>query len=266
MVTAAQTKLIDSITSVLESDSRVEAAWLSGSLGRGEGDAFSDVDVLVLVADGRVAEVAASYAGDPSKIAEPVLVNALFGGRVANIVTRAWERFDLSFVEAAELSRFDAGSLAPLFNCSGRAPPRREVKTYKTTANRLLKLVNEFLRVRGLETVGIGRREYVVGVSGIELLRRMTLDLMLEENGIDSANVGGALRRNPFLTDEQRDLLENLPAVRATRESIMESGRAMTAVFLPRAKRLAAEIGMEWPTAFEQATRAHLQAQLGTEL
>jgi len=51
MPTISQNALIDKITRVLRADARVEAAGLSGSLGRCEGDEFSDVDVLVLVAD-----------------------------------------------------------------------------------------------------------------------------------------------------------------------------------------------------------------------
>ena len=39
MVTASQQKLIDEIGKLLGEEGRVEAAWLAGSLGRGQGDA-----------------------------------------------------------------------------------------------------------------------------------------------------------------------------------------------------------------------------------
>src|SRR5579872_1031017 len=78
-MTPQQRRLADRISEVLQSDARIEAAWLAGSLGRNEGDAFSDVDIIVLCPDGLANEIAAT----PGLLdfAKPVLVNALFGGR-----------------------------------------------------------------------------------------------------------------------------------------------------------------------------------------
>src|SRR5689334_20085292 len=64
-----------------------------------------------------------------------------------------------------------------------------------------------------LAPVGLGRREYIVALSGIELLRKMTVDLMLMENDVGQRERGGALRLNPFLSSEQIRLVQSLPAV-----------------------------------------------------
>jgi predicted nucleotidyltransferase len=165
-ITADQQSLIDAIRRALEADHDVDAAWLAGSLGRGKGDAFSDVDVLVLAIDERSGDVMARYAADVLVIAEPVLVNPLFGGRVLNVVTADWRRFDLSFIQASDLTRYDVGELSPLFNKSGREPPSRGRTPYRTAPEKLLKLVNEFFRVLGLLVVGSGREEYVLGLLG----------------------------------------------------------------------------------------------------
>jgi predicted nucleotidyltransferase len=42
----------------LSEDSRIDAVWLGGSLGRGEGDALSDVDLIVIAKPGQSGEVA----------------------------------------------------------------------------------------------------------------------------------------------------------------------------------------------------------------
>ncbi len=47
----ARDKLVDTIHDVLSADARFVAAWLAGSLGRGDGDAWSDVDLWLAVAD-----------------------------------------------------------------------------------------------------------------------------------------------------------------------------------------------------------------------
>jgi hypothetical protein len=101
---------------------------------------------------------------------------------------------------------------------------------------------------------------------GVELLQRTTVDLMLEENRIPPAARGGALHRNPFLTDAQRAEVEGGPPLSATHDSVLAANRYIASIFLPRAKRLAAEIGAVWPAAFEAATRRSLQRHLGLSL
>src|SRR5687767_9473386 len=46
---SARNSLLEKITSVLQSDNRFVAAWLTGSLGRHGGDALSDIDLTVVV-------------------------------------------------------------------------------------------------------------------------------------------------------------------------------------------------------------------------
>jgi hypothetical protein len=48
---AAREDLLQHITAFLKADSRFAAAWLAGSLGRDEGDMFSDIDIFVVVED-----------------------------------------------------------------------------------------------------------------------------------------------------------------------------------------------------------------------
>jgi predicted nucleotidyltransferase len=267
MPTTDQQKLIDAIAGHLDTTTGAEAVWLAGSLGKGQGDAYSDVDLLVLVAGGAAAEVAARLARDLVPALAVVLVNSLYGGRVLNMVTADWARFDLTIVQPEDLQRYDSNALTPIFNNGDSTPPARpQTPPYRTSPAELLKLVNEFLRVIGLTPVAMGREEYQLALNGVDLLRRMTMDLMLEENGVSPAARGGALHRNHLLTAEQRDALQALPVIAAERSSIIAGDAAFAALFLPRARRLAAEIGMDWPTAFEDATRRHLLRTLQLSL
>jgi predicted nucleotidyltransferase len=262
-LTAEQQELLDAIHAALAHDPDVEAAWLGGSLGRGAGDAFSDVDVVVLAGEGQASRVGMRYAQDVAQIAEPALTNPLFGGRVLNVVTKDWRRFDLSFIEPADLARYDAARLAPLFNRGERTPPTAAAAPYGPGPETVLKLVNEFLRVLGLLVVAVGREEWVLAQSGADILRRLTVDLMLEENGVGPVERGGALHRNPLLAGEQRRELEALAPVAANRASVIAANAELAAVFLPRARRLGQRIGMTWPAVFEAATKQHLKAHLG---
>ena len=266
MPSPEQRRLIDEIARRLDTEPDVEALWLAGSLGKGQGDAFSDVDLLVLTADGAAADVSARLARDLVPALSVVLVNSLYGGRVLNMVTADWDRFDLTLVQREDLPRYDASALTPIFNKGDSTPPAKPQAPYRTSPAELSKLVSEFLRVIGLTPVAMGREEYQLALNGVDLLRRMNMDLMLEENGVSPAARGGALHRNHLLTAEQRDALQALPTVAAERSSILAGNAAFAALFLPRAKRLADEIGMDWPSAFEDATRRHLQRTLQLNL
>ena len=105
---------------------------------RGGGDAFSDVDILALATDGTVGSVCARYRRDVARIAEPALVGALFGGRILNVVTRDWRRFDIVFVEAVDLARYDDARLTPLFNRGDRRPPSPPAQAYEPDADTVL--------------------------------------------------------------------------------------------------------------------------------
>jgi hypothetical protein len=262
-ITTEQRQLVDAITRALAAVDDIEGAWLAGSLGAGQGDSFSDVDVLVLTAVGKVGAVSGRVAHNISTIAEPALINPLYGGRVLNVVTADWRRFDLHFIEPGDLGRFDAARLVLLFNKGDRAPPRGSTDPYQSKPETVLKLVNEFLRILGLLVVAIGRKEYVLGLTGVDMLRRLTVDLMLEENGVGPIERGGALHRNPLLTPDQRREFEALRPVVADRAGIIAAHVELAAIFLPRARRLATRAHMIWPSTFETATKRHLHERLG---
>jgi predicted nucleotidyltransferase len=265
VTTPAQQALIDAITRTLSADARIQSAWLTGSLARGAGDEFSDVDVTVIVADASFDEVLRRYRNDVSKIAN-VIRSQIVHDRVLNSITETWERFDLTFVKLSEFAVMPIASARPLFN---RGTPERVFApppAHKITDNRVLELANEFIRVIGLTPVGIGRREFFTLQDGTGLLRRMVLDLMIEANGIGPHARGGALHVNLFLSNEQRQVLESVPPVGPTRESVIAAGEALARIFLPLAKRLAADTGATWPTAFEDITRAHLARSLGMRI
>jgi predicted nucleotidyltransferase len=263
--TLGQQELIDAISGVLEADERIGAAWLAGSLGKGGGDEWSDVDVLALATGAPVPEVSADFARNIDRIAEPVLVNPLYGGAVLNVVTADWRRFDISFAAPEFLGRYHADDLKALFNRSGHEPPSPPRPAYRPSPERVLQLVSEFIRVLGLSGVVLGRQEYVMGLSGVDILRRTTIDLMIEQNGIGPAERGGMLHTSRLLTPDQMAELEALGPVAPTSDGVLAASLDLARIFLPRAKALASEVGAEWPQAFEDATRRHLLKTFGEE-
>ena len=50
------------------------------------------------------------------------------------------------------------------------------------------------------------------------------------------------------------------------RDDLIAAHVAIAEAFLPRARRIADQIGLDWPTAFEAATRQHLHRELGIRI
>jgi predicted nucleotidyltransferase len=264
-MTPAQKSLIDSITRVLAADTRIEAAWLSGSFGRGEADEWSDIDVTVVASDRTFDQTVGAYANDLSAVANVVYMNVI-AGRVVNAVTDEWARFDLTFLKPAEFAARAIGPMTPLFNRNASGPKPQTPPPYSTSAQRVTGIVSEYLRILGLSPVVLGRGEYFVALDGVGYMRRLIIDLFLEEAGINQAARGGALHLNRLLTDDQRRALASMPPLEATRESVIAAQEALTHLFLPAARALARKTGASWPSSFEEATRNTLARNLGLEI
>lgn len=265
MPNAAQQALIDAATHALSADPRIDSVWLSGSLASGEGDDWSDVDLVAVAAQEALPQVVVAYGADLSAIARTVNIHTVFG-RVVSAVRDDWERFDILFLTPTELKARPAASLTPLFTRDGVEKPEGETPPPRpASAAEIEGVVREFLRILGLLPVALGRRDHVIAVDGAMLLRTMLVDLMLAENGRGRSE--RSVKRVPqMLNAEQTGLIEALPSLAANRNSLLAFNRAIAGVFLPRAKALAKRDGVAWPEAFEAATRAHLKRTLDLEI
>jgi len=261
--TDSQRALVRRLAEVLASDVRIEATWLSGSFGRGEGDAWSDIDVIAVVDEEDRAACLAEYAGPRNPVGESVLLLPLFG-RIAHAVRPDWERYDLLFLTPQELRAHDRSGLKPLTSESLDAVPQPgPTKPYRPPADALVATAQEFLRILGLLPGAMGRKEWLSAQEGVGLLRKMLVELTIEANGVGRAQRGGAKRLNPYLTPEQRQAIEAIPQPGADRAEIIAANQALATLFLPLAREAVAGAGGAWPQALEDATRAHLQRTVG---
>ena len=262
-----QQSLIGNIVNELSSDQRVMAAWLAGSLGRGAGDEFSDVDVWLIVGD----EDRDAFVEEWPKLAERISVTVLrqrveAGLTVVfNHITADWSRFDVSIGAPADVQSRSASTLALLFDKVGlQQSLRPSGEPLAPSPRRVAAMTTEFLRVLGLLPVVLGREEYVVAASGASLLRTLVIQLMVEDVAVEDR--GGALHLAGLLPPQRLAALAALPAIEATRESAVATHLACAHLFLPLARDLCARVGVEWPTDLELAARSHLSRALHLEV
>src|SRR5712691_7787745 len=67
-------EFLDHLAAILRGDVRVVAAWIGGSIGRGEADALSDIDIHLAVADEHCALLNDQRHAFVAEFGEPILI------------------------------------------------------------------------------------------------------------------------------------------------------------------------------------------------
>ena len=254
-----QAEIANRIGEVLKEVPGVGSAFLGGSHGRDEADSYSDVDVYVVVADAdEVSDVLTRMSQVLERIAPILFSKTLPNARTINCITDDWLRFDLTVVNGFELAFLTGGQIKPLFDGLGLSDPLSKAKPSlsQPTAEALLDIVNEFIRVLGLSVAVKGRNDLIVAQTGTNLLRDMLIRVFVMSNGVQARRGVLALRRD--LTESQRAALVALPSG-STWSSVHERTQMIADGFFPVARSIAENIGATWPERFEQVTRAYLK-------
>lgn len=246
------------ISDTLKDTPGIRALFLSGSYGNGMADEYSDIDFVLVAEDGATDAVAEIWRAAIGKTGEivlwwdrtsvPVLINA---------ITDDWTRTDVIILKPGQMGSQSQTALTPLFDHDDiyASLPKAAPKP-APDPKRFRHQVEEFIRVLGLLHLAAGREEYINGVLGVFHLRNILVELLIDET--DAPNRGGILHLNRLITDDQKALLTSLPPPIPEREAMIAAHLAYAAAYLPRARRRAARLGMEWPERFEAATWVRL--------
>ncbi len=282
--TAPHEAFIAKAREVLSEDERVLAAYLVGGFAVGMGDAFSDVDLHILIADEAADGMAAAWRDFVQGIAPTVSAEAFGAWNPARprsqaiggvCITPDWLHFDVVFRPASTVDAQAIEGMVPLLDKAGllpssptQRPDRRGEPFYPEAA------VSMFLYMLGNVVAAIGRDEPIPASNGVIMLRDVCLvGLLLAEQGLAStreANIGNPFpftkRLRSYLTDEQNATLESLPPVAPSIESVIDGYVALAEIFIPRAKRLAEATGTRWPVEFERASVSYFEKSVGVQL
>jgi hypothetical protein len=183
---------------------------------------------------------------------------------LVSAVTEDWLRCDLYLAPPSNLSGRAKSTVKPLIDPDGLyATLPDDLPPGATSPKRIQGLIEEFIRVLGLLPVVIGRGEQIVAAQGAGMLRDRLIELMVENAGLPGGH--GALHLTRLLPPEDIAVIAALPPPHPDR-SDMEAHLATARAFIPRAQRMASDLGIEWPKAYADATARHLEAKLGVRL
>ncbi len=254
---------INTIVASLEGSSEVGALFLSGSLAKGQSDAWSDIDFVLVTPGGPTDAIAQLWRDGVSGVGEIVLWrDRTTRPMLINAIIADWTRIDVVILKPDQLATHAQDSLMPLSDPANlyASLPARSVHPLPSPT-RFAWEVEEFLRIFGLLHLAIGRREYHTGVLGLFHLRNLLVELLIAEAGVQDR--GGVLHLNRLITSEHQALLYALPAPMPQKAELIAAYRAYAAAYLPRARARAARLGLTWPEAFEAATWLKLTAEVG---
>ncbi len=254
-------------------DERVRALFLAGSRATGGVDRYSDLDLLVVVADEAFESfcedwpswlegLAETVASEPRSFARSFLVNA---------TTPSCARVDV-LVRPVSAAEEEPGRDRPvaLFDLDGvaqRLPSPQGPFVVDHDAAWLSNLVYTFIRTLSLLPMLLARGEVVRLTHHVQSLKQDLLELLLFDNGDPPARRPGAwawVDLPQRLPAADLAMVAGLPALAATHERIVRGHLAVAGQFLPRARNAVARTTEPWPSEFERAVQAFLERELGT--
>jgi predicted nucleotidyltransferase len=272
---APQEAFITRAREVLADDERVLAAYLVGGFAIGTADAWSDVDLQVIVTDQAADDIKSSWSELAGRLA-PLANIKPFQFAVGGVcITPDWLHFDVVFHTRSELDPMKIEGMSPLVDKAALLPDRPVPRSDRQGAPFFPgAAVDMFLYMLGNMVSVVGRNEPIPATNGVIMVRDVALvGLLLAEQGWRSTREHSAGNPFPFtkqlrgyLTDEQNALLASLPPLEPTVDSAIDGYLALARIFLPRARRLAEETGAPWPEAYEKASVAYFERSLGVQI
>jgi hypothetical protein len=251
---------IQTISDYLKDVEGIDALFLSGSYGNGMQDAYSDIDFVLVAAEGPTDRIAGLWLDALSQLGEivlwwdrkpiPTLINAVMAD---------WLRLDVLILKPDQLGQQAQDRLKPLFDHPDHYGRMPKTATGGPPALTLYQVQN-FIRILGLLPVALGRDDAINGVTGVSHLRNALIDLMIAQT--DAPHRGGALHLSRLITDVQKAELRALPPLVPERQAVIDAHLAYAVAYLPKARQMAQASGITWPEQLETAMWVRLKAAL----
>jgi Nucleotidyltransferase domain len=244
--------LYERANQVLSDDHRVRSVTAGGSVGAGTADQWSDLDLAIVTEPDHHDEFISDWPNWLGRITPTVFARTPIAPFIINTVT-------------------DEGLTLDLVIWSGEVPARRPSARYPVGLSRtgfdnirdaLEYAVAEQLRgLAGPFISLIQRGEHLRHLTGVPHALGLLTTVFLAETG----ETPPLKAWNQVYTEEQRDAVAALPAVRATRDDLIAFDLAIANLIVDRARPLFQQYDLDWPTGLARVAAARLRAELGIE-
>lgn len=244
--------LFERVNEVLRGDYRVRSVTVGGSVGAGTADQWSDLDLAIVTEPDHHDEFISDWPNWLERITPTVFARTPIAPFIINTITDEGLTLDL-VIWSGEIPASRPRTGYPVGFSSTRFGNIRDALEY-AVAEQLRGLAGPFISL-------IHRGEHLRHLTGVPHLLGLLTTVFLAETG----EAPPVKVWNDTYTEEQRDAVAALPAVRATRDDLIAFGLATANLVVDRARPLFQQHDLEWPTGLARVAAARIRDELGIE-
>lgn len=254
--------LLDRVAAVLAADPRVDALWLSGSLGRGVADAGSDLDLIVTVHD-ELRDDFEAAGGSTWAFLDPAIsfeIPGVPGSFV--LMTGEGLRVDAVLESVSQVAKTPYRHRVVVFDRRAErlAVPAAEDDGRGPDAARVEWIAREFARQLAIfPDAVVGREDWLLGQEAVHNYRLFLYELYVESN--QPLPPMGVKQWSAKLTAAQRDRLASLRVPTADEESVIDAMQQVQRVIRSEGRAMVESAGGTWPETAVQAGLARWAAR-----
>jgi hypothetical protein len=245
--------LFERANQVLSDDHRVRSVGAGGSVGAGTADQWSDLDLAIVTEPDHHDEFISDWPNWLKRITPTVFARTPIAPFIINTVTDEGLTLDL-VIWSGEAPAFRPRTGYPVGFASTRFDNIRDALEY-AVAEQLRGLAGPFISL-------IQRGEHLRHLAGVPHVLGLLTTVFLAETG----EAPPTKVWNRTYTEEQRDAVAALPAVRATRDDLIAFHLAVANLIVDRARPLFQQHDLDWPTDLARVAAARLRDKLGIEM
>jgi hypothetical protein len=246
--------LFERVNQVLSDDYRVRSTSIGGSVGAGTADRWSDLDLAIVTEPDRYDEFVSDWPNWLERITPTVFARTPIASFIINTVTDEGLTLDFVIWSGEVPVRRPPTGYPVGFLSSTRIPNIRDALEY-AVAERLRSLAGPFISF-------IHRGEHLRHLTGVPHSLGLLTTVFLAETGQAPP---AAKAWNQTYTEEQRDAVAGLPAVRATRDDLIAFELAVANMIVDRARPLYRQHDLDWPTDLARVAADRIRDELGIE-
>ena len=252
------------LATALSQDSRVRAVWLEGSLGRGQGDRHSDVDLHIALTPDDLAGFRTELETTLNRVGRVLRHHVLFGGTMVGtlllneddqlIALQTWlsDAANLEISESRARVLYDADQTVRLIPASATVPD--EIR-------RALHVEITYFWTLFSTLPAIERGELLSTAHRVHLLAHQII--LVASLGRGGTRDVGDWRLNELLSEDERRHLEGIVHLPELSQSAIIDAHIKLAAFMREIGRTASSAWQgEYPAALERAVLMHVSREL----
>jgi len=242
--------------SVFEADERVRAMWVHGAMARLAADAGSDLDISLAIDDAAFEAFTSEWPEWLARITPTVSAVPIVNGSFYAL-TPTCERIDVISEPASAAAHSVVQRRLVVFDRDGLTATLAEPTDPGPDRGLIRYFIEEPLRQAANFPTVLVREDWLLGVVAVQQVHSFLYSLFVEANKPQPPT--GPKQYSCKLSSRHRALLEALPVPQPERTSVLSARHAALSVLVAEAPRIAADHGVEYPTALSDAVLGFLE-------